>query len=146
MLVPLSSNMHAPNVLLMTPYDYLAALSELARLSSAGPHSRPGRRSDRHIAVRTFGPACCDPAACAGVPALSCVSLSRRFEPMLRLVALAAIALTPIGLIYLAAVRYNLVMWFLMALVVTAWIRIEGLALVDFWRPGWRAACRSRGD
>ena len=49
-----------------------------------------------------------------------------RFEPMLRLTALAALALTPVGLIYLVAVRYNLVMWLLMALVVTAWIKLEG--------------------
>ena len=57
---------------------------------------------------------------------------------MLRLTALAALALTPVGLIYLVAVRYNLVMWLLMALVVTAWIKAEGLALIDRWRPGWR--------
>jgi hypothetical protein len=57
---------------------------------------------------------------------------------MLRLVALATIALSLLGLIYLVSVRYHLVMWFQMALVVTAWIRQEGLGLIDRYAPGWR--------
>ena len=44
--VPLSANVAAPNVLMMTPAGYLAALGELARFDFAGPNlARAGARS-----------------------------------------------------------------------------------------------------
>ena len=67
------------------------------------------------------------PLHAAAVAILVRVACAPRFEPMLRLTALAAMALSPIGLIYFVAVRYQLVMWFLMVLVVTAWIKIEAV-------------------
>jgi len=136
--VPLSANMAAPNVLMMTPGGYLAALGELARFDFAGPNL--GKAAKQIIALLS-GPAglwFVIPLHVAAYLILLRVTFGRTFEPMLRLTALAALALTPVGLIYLVAVRYNLVMWLLMVLVVTAWIRIEGLALIDRRWPGWR--------
>ena len=57
---------------------------------------------------------------------------------MLRLSALAALALSTLGYVYLMSVRYHLVMWFILALVTIAWTKIEGLGLIDRTRPGWR--------
>ena len=136
--VPLSANMAAPNVLIMTPNDYLAALGELVRFDWTG---QTIAKAASQVVALLSGPAglwFTIPLHLAGYVILLRVIFSAKFEPMLRLTALAALALTPIGLIYLVAVRYNLVMWLLMALIVTAWIKVEGLALVDRWRPGWR--------
>lgn len=136
--VPLSANAAAPNVLMMTPAGYLAALGELARFDFAGPNL--GKAANQFVALLS-GPAglwFTIPLHVAAYAILLRVMFSRSFEPMLRLVALAALALAPVGLMYLVAVRYNLVMWLLMALVATTWIRLEGLALIDRWRPGWR--------
>jgi len=137
-IVPLSANMAAPNVLMLTPAGYLAALGELTRFDFAGANLA---RAVSQIVALLSGPAglwLTIPLHVAAYLILLRVIVSGRFEPMLRLTALASLALTPVGLIYLVAVRYNLVMWLLMALVATAWIRIEGLALMDRRRPGWR--------
>ena len=137
-LVPLSANMAAPNVLMLTPAGTLAALGELARFDLAGPNLA---RAVAQVVALLSGPAglwFTIPLHVAAYLILLRVTIGRTFEPMLRLTALAALALTPVGLIYLVAVRYNLVMWLLMALVVTAWIKVEGLALIDRWRPGSR--------
>ena len=136
--VPLSANMAAPNVLMMTPAGALAALGEFARFDFAEPNLA---RAASQIVALLSGPAglwFTIPLHVAAYAILLRVIFSATFEPMLRLTALAALALTPVGLIYLVAVRYNLVMWLLMALVVTAWVKIEGLALIDRWRPRWR--------
>jgi hypothetical protein len=136
--IPLSANMAAPNVLMMTPAGYWSALGELVRLDVAGPNL--AKASNQVIALLS-GPAglwIAIPLHVAAYAVLLRVICSGRFEPMLRLIALAALALTPVGLIYLVAVRYNLVMWLLTAIVVAAWIRIEGLALADRRWPGWR--------
>ena len=135
--VPLSANMAAPNVLMLTPAGTLAAFGELARLNFAGPNL--AKAASQVIALLS-GPAglwSTIPLHVAAYVILVRVILASKFEPMLRLSALAALALTPVALIYLVAVRYNLVMWLLMALVVTVWIKVEGLALIGRWRPGW---------
>ncbi len=136
--VPLSANAAAPNVLKLTPAGYLAALGELARFDFAGGNLAEAARQVLDLLSGPAGLRFTIPLHIAAYLILLRVMASRRFEPMLRLTALAALALTPVALIYLVAVRYNLVMWLLMALVVTAWIRIEGLALLDSWRPGRR--------
>lgn len=142
--VPLSANAAAPNVLILTPDGYLAALGELARFDFAGVNLS---KAASQIVDLLSGPAdlwLVIPLHVAAYAALLRVIFSARFEPMLRLTALAALALTPVALIYAVTVRYNLAMWFLMALVVTAWLKTEGLSLIDRWRPGWREALRQR--
>ena len=136
--MPLSANAAAPNVLMMTPAGYLAALGELARLDVAGPNLA---KATSQVIALLSGPAgwwFAIPLHLAAYVVLLRVIVGGKFEPMLRLLALAALALTPVALIYLVAVRYNLVMWLLMALVVTVWIKTEGLALLARRRPGWR--------
>jgi hypothetical protein len=140
--VPISANMQAPNVFNMSPLDYLDALSELARFNFAAPVI--GRAATQIVALLS-GPSglwFLAPLHLAGYALLVRAVCSRRYEPMLRLTALAAIALTSVGLIYQVSVRYNLVMWFLMALVSVVWLRVEGLALIDRYRPGWRQRIR----
>jgi hypothetical protein len=66
------------------------------------------------------------------------VAGSKRYEPMLRLIALAALALGLVGLVYVVWPRYHLLMWLLVVLAATAWVKIEGLALIDRYRPLWR--------
>jgi hypothetical protein len=130
--------MAAPNVLIMTPRDYLAALGEFVRFDWAGQNIA---KAANQVVALLSGPAglwFTIPLHLAGYITLLRVIFSGKFEPTLRLTALAALALTPIGLIYLVALRYNLVMWLLMAVVVTAWVKLEGLAVIDRWRPGWR--------
>jgi hypothetical protein len=137
-LVPISANMQAPNVFNMSPIDYLDALGELARFHFAAPVVA---RAANQIAALLSGPSglwLFVPLHLAGYALLVRAACSSRYEPMLRLTALAAIALTSVGLIYQVTVRYNLVMWFLMALVATVWLKVEGLALIDRYRPGWR--------
>jgi hypothetical protein len=135
--VPISANAAAPNVLMLTPGDYLAALGELMRLDF-GPNLA---KAAQQIVTLLSGPAdlrLTIPLHVAAYVVLLRVIFCGKFEPMLRLTALAALALTPVGLIYLVTARYNLLMWLLMALVVTAWLKLEGLALIDRYRPGWR--------
>ena len=59
---------------------------------------------------------------------------------MLRLTALAALALTPPAFVYVIATRYHLVLWLLAAIVSAAWLKEEGLPLIDRRWPHWRDA------
>jgi hypothetical protein len=136
--IPISDNVTAWNVYVMSPADYVSALGELARLQFAGEHLV---RAARQVMDMLSGPPnswWLAPIHALATAIVIRVTCSSRFEPMLRLTALAALALMPIALIYYVAVRYHLVMWFLMALVVAAWIKFEGLALLDRHRPQWR--------
>ncbi len=137
-LVPISDNMTAANIYMMRPAAYLSALGELIRLDFAGENLN---KAAGQIRLWLSGPSgwwFLIPLHVAAMALLVRVVCSPRFEPMLRLVALATIALSLLGLIYLVSVRYHLVMWFQMALVVTAWIRQEGVGLIDRYAPGWR--------
>jgi hypothetical protein len=67
------------------------------------------------------------------------VSLSgRHYDAWLRLVALSAFVQHGTGLFYVNVDRYHLLTWLLTSVAVAAWIRAEGLALLDRWRPGLR--------
>ena len=140
--IPISDNVTAWNVYVMSPADYVSALGELARLHFSGEHLV---RAARQVMDMLSGPPnswWLAPIHAVATAIVIRVVCSSRFEPMLRLTALAALALMPIALIYYVAVRYHLVMWFLMALVVAAWIKLEGLALLDRRRPQWRERWR----
>ena len=60
---------------------------------------------------------------------------SRRFDPWLRLTAGAALALHPVAWFYLPYDRYYFLTWFLTLLVCAAWLRDEGLELIQRWFP-----------
>ncbi len=58
-----------------------------------------------------------------------------RFDPWLRLIALATLLQHGIGISYINFVRYNLGTWLLTLLVAAAWLQGEGLALLGQAMP-----------
>jgi hypothetical protein len=137
-IVPLSANAAAPNVLRMTPSDYLTAVGELMRFQFQGEKLSG---AIAQVIALLSGPANLWPAIPLHIAAYAIllrVVMSSRFEPMLRLCALASIALIPVALIYLVTVRYNLLMWLLMAMVVAVWLKVEGMELIDRRWPNLR--------
>src|SRR5262249_28287245 len=54
-----------------------------------------------------------------------------RFEPWLRVIALAALLQHGIGLCYVVYDRYHLLTWLLTCLVTLVWINVEGLAMLE---------------
>ena len=59
-----------------------------------------------------------------------------RFDPWLRLIALATLLQHGIGVSYINFVRYSLGTWLLTFLVAAAWLQGEGLALLGKAMPG----------
>jgi hypothetical protein len=62
-----------------------------------------------------------------------------RFDPWLRLVALATLLQHGTGICYANYERYHLATWLQTSLVATVWLRVEGLPWFDQRFPGWRA-------
>ena len=115
-IVPLSDNVTAANVYMMSPADYRDALGELMRLDLSGAHLARAATQVMDLLAGPSGQWVFAPLHLAATLIVLRVMCAARFEPMLRLTALAAIALSPIGLIYSVTVRYNLVLWLLTAL------------------------------
>jgi hypothetical protein len=137
-LVPIGDNATAQNIWIVPPSVWWSALREIARLDFAGENLA---RAASQAALFLSGPSelrLLIPLHLAAFALAIRVACARRFEPMLRLAALAALALSTLGYVYLVSVRYHLVMWMLLTLVVVAWFQIEGLALIVRYRPGWR--------
>ena len=137
-LVPFTTTMTDPLNYVMPPAAYWSAFGELVRLDSAGEYLA---RAIRQIVALLSGPSesvFMVPIHLLAVGLVLRVAGSKRYEPMLRLIALAALALALVGLIYVVWPRYHLLLWLLVVLVVTAWVKIEGLALMDRYRPLWR--------
>jgi hypothetical protein len=61
-----------------------------------------------------------------------------RFDPWLRLVALATLLEHGTGICYANWARYHLLTWLLTALVSIVWLRVEGLPWLDKFLPGLR--------
>jgi hypothetical protein len=134
-----SDNVNQPQTLLMSPLDYFKAVGEIVRLDFAGPHvvgaiQQLGRwlsgASELLVLI---------PLHAAAVATLVRVGVfGWRFDPWLRIVALAALLQHGIGICYVNAARYNLGTWLLTALVAAAWLHGEGLPLCDRIKPGLR--------
>jgi hypothetical protein len=137
-LVPIGDNANAPNIWMMPPSVWWSALSDIARLNFG---SEDLARAASQAALFLSGPSelrLLIPLHVAAFAIALRVACARRFEPMLQLGALAALALSSLGYVYLVSVRYHLVMWFMLALVAIAWFKTEGLALIERFHPGWR--------
>jgi hypothetical protein len=137
-LVPFTTTMTDPLNYVMPPAAYWSAFGELVRLDFAGEHLS---RAFRQIVALLSGPSesvFMVPIHLLAVGVVFRVAGSKRYEPMLRLIALAALALGLVGLIYVVWPRYHLLLWLLVILVVAAWIKTEGLALIDRYIPSWR--------
>ena len=137
-LVPFTTTMTDPLNYVMPPATYWSALGELMWLDFAGEHLR--RAVNQFVALLS-GPserAFMVPIHLLAIGLVLRVVACKRYEPMLRLIALAALALGLVGLIYVVWPRYHLLLWLLVVLAVTAWVKIEGLALINHYRPLWR--------
>ena len=125
----------------MPPLDYARAALELLTLDFAGDHVK---RAVAQLARWLSGPQewlLTVPLHALGVAALVRVGLfGSRFDPWLRLIALATLLQHGIGISYINFVRYNLGTWLLTLLVAAAWLQGEGLAWVGPARQGRLAA------
>jgi hypothetical protein len=118
-LVLLSSNADLPNLLVMPPAAWLAALRELATLHWNGAALH---RAVVHLAEWLSGPseskAFVPLHAAAVLTVMYVAARGRGFDPWLRIVAAAVIAEYGAALFYAATPRYFFSMWFLTLLVV----------------------------
>jgi hypothetical protein len=126
--VPLSANAAHPDVLVMPPAAYAAALRELITMNFSGGYFV---RALLQIPRWLSGPAesfITVPVNAGGVAVLLYVLLrGRGFDPWLRLIAAAALAQHAVALFYVATPRYHYLSWFLTLLVVVAWLHERGV-------------------
>jgi hypothetical protein len=122
-----SSNVATPGNLPTPPSVYLAALGDLVRLDLA---SESLWRVRRQLVRWLAGPSefgLLAPLHLAAVIVVARMALGRGYDPWLRLIAGAALALQPVAWFYPTTDRYHLLMWFLIAVVCAVWMRDEGL-------------------
>ena len=129
-LILLSSNAALPQVLVMPPSAWAAALAELAKFDFTGAHLH---RALAQIGAFLSGPGAqwaFVPFNAAAVAVVVYVTLrGRGFDPWLRLIGAAVLAEYAVDLIYVATPRYFFGMWLLSAVVVAAFI--------EHWLPAW---------
>ncbi|MBV9970861.1 MAG: hypothetical protein JO228_12825, partial [Xanthobacteraceae bacterium] len=124
--VPFTTSANLPQTLVMPPLDYVRAVGELLALDFTGDHVR---RAATQLAHWLSGPQ--DWLATVPLNALGVATLLRvglfggRFDPWLRLIALATLIQHGIGICYINFVRYNLGTWLLTLLVAAAWLQGE---------------------
>ena len=126
-----SDNVNQPQTLLMSPFDYARAAAELVTFNFSGPHlagavAQIGRwlSGPEHLLATA-------PINAAAIAVLVRVGIfGTRFDPWLRVVALATLLQHGIGVSYVDYQRYTLGTWFLTSLVTAAWFEREGAALL----------------
>lgn len=136
-LVPFSANSAHPLVFVMPPSAYAAAAADLFSLHLA---SEPVMRLVRHLLRWLSGPsemAFMAPVNALAVAIVGRVALRARFDPWLRLVAVATLAQLAVGLFYVATSRYHMLAWFFTALVSLVWLQAEGLPALRRRYPDW---------
>jgi hypothetical protein len=130
--VPFTTSANLPQTLLMPPLDYVRALGELLTLDFTGDHVR---RAVVQLGHWLSGPQdwlATVPLHAFGIATLLRVGLfGARFDPWLRLIALATLIQHGIGICYMNFVRYNLGTWLLTLLVAAAWLQGEGLVVLE---------------
>jgi hypothetical protein len=134
--VPFSANVELPQVVPMPPQAYAAAFGELLRLDFSGEHLRRGAWQ---IGRWLSGPSdslLLVPLHVVAVAALVRVAFARAYDPWLRLIAGAALALHPVAWFFLYSERYHYLAWLLTLLVASVWMRDEGAGLLRRVLPG----------
>ena len=132
-----SDNVSQPQTLVMPPTEFVKAALDVLHLHLASDHviaavaklgwwlSGPG---NVYAMIPLNG---------AAVATLVRVGLfGSRFDPWLRLIALATLLEHGTGICYADWDRYHLVTWLLTALVATVWLRVEGAPWLDRAFPG----------
>jgi len=132
-----SDNVNQPQTLLMSPLDYAKATYELVTFDFAGAHVKGALAQ---LFRWLSGPE--ELVAMVPVHALAVATLVRvgvfgsRFDPWLRVIALATLLQHGIGATYVNFERYNLGTWLMTMMVAAAWLDREGLALLCRGAPG----------
>jgi hypothetical protein len=126
--VLLSTNSAHPDVLVMPPSAYAAAVRELFTLDFGGGHLAGALKQ---VPDWLSGPAesyATVPLNAAGVAILVYVVVrGRQFDPWLRLIGAAALAQHAVALFYNASIgRYHYLTWFLTMVVVMVWLHEVG--------------------
>ncbi len=136
-----SSNATIAAVLPMPPSAYAAAAGELLRLDFGGEHIRRGVLQWLRWLAGPSESFAMVPLHAAAIAVLVRVAGARRFDPWLRLISGAALALHPVAWFYLSSDRYYYLTWFLTLLVVAVWIKDEGAALARRTSPAFCEWC-----
>jgi hypothetical protein len=140
-----SDNVSQPQTLVMPPSQYFIAASDLLHLHFASDHVIAAIKK---LGWWLSGPGnvyATIPLNGAAVAILARVGLlGRRFDPWLRLIALATLLEHGTGICYADWDRYHLVTWLLTALVATVWLDQEGLPWFDRAFPEVRERLASR--
>ena len=116
-----------PQTLVMPPSEYFKAAYDVLHLDLASDHVIAAIKK---IAWWLSGPGnfyATIPLNAAAVATLVRVGFAARFDPWLRLIALATLIEHGTGVCYANWDRYHLVTWLLTALVAIVWLREEGL-------------------
>jgi hypothetical protein len=130
--VPFTTSANLPQTLLMPPLDYVRALGELLTLDFTGDHVRRAVVQLGHWLSGSQDWLATVPLHAFGIATLLRVGLfGARFDPWLRLIALATLIQHGIGICYINFVRYNLGTWLLTLLVAAAWLQGEGLVVLE---------------
>jgi hypothetical protein len=133
-----SANAEHPQIFLMPPSSYVAALGELVRFDLSGSHLAG---AVRQIANWLSGPSelyATIPLNAAAVAIVVFAALrGRAFDRWLRLLALACLAQHGVMLVYATTPRYHFFTWLMTLVVVTAWIAMYGVGWVRARWPGW---------
>jgi hypothetical protein len=134
-----SDNVSQPQTMVMPPSAYGAALIDLLHLDLS---SRFVGRAIHQIASWLSGPSdlrALIPLHVAAVATLLRVGFwGARFDPWLRLIALATLLQHGTGICYANFARYHLATWLQTALVSTVWLRVEALPWIDQRFPDLR--------
>ncbi|HEY4919138.1 MAG TPA: hypothetical protein VII40_03475 [Xanthobacteraceae bacterium] len=140
-----SDNVSQPQTLVMPPSEYFKAASDVLHLHLASNHVIAAIKK---LAWWLSGPGnvyAAIPLNAAAVATLVRVGFfGRRFDPWLRLIALATLLEHGTGICYADWDRYHLVTWLLTALVATVWLREEGLPWFDGRFPHVREQIAAR--
>lgn len=133
-----SSNATIPELLVMPPSAWGAALMETLRLDLDGPHIL---RALKQLGLWLSGPgeilAMIPVHAAAIVAVIYVAAAPNRFDPWLRLIAFAVLVQHAASLIFLVAPRYHYLAWLLTFLVTAVWFEEIGIAWLRHKWPAW---------
>jgi hypothetical protein len=137
--VPFADSVSLPTTLVMPPTEYFKAANDVLHLDLASDHVIAAIKK---IAWWLSGPGnvyVMIPLNAVAVATLVRVGFfGARFDPWLRLVALATLLEHGTGVCYANWDRYHLVTWLLTALVAIVWLREEGLPWLRDRKSGIR--------
>ncbi len=135
-LIPFTTSANLPQTLLMPPLDYARAALEIVTLDFGGDHVKRALVQVGHWLSGPQDWLVTVPLHAFGIATLLRVGLfGSRFDPWLRLIALATLLQHGIGISYINFVRYNLGTWLLTLLVAAAWLQDEGVAVLEKTMP-----------